>query len=327
MSIRRIVPAMVAGALAVGAVASGVLRGADHGDAPGVRPVTRLDINDVYAFRSPADGTHAVLAMTVSPLAGITGPTTFHPTGLYEFKVDTNGDAVADSTYRFAFSLANAQGVQEIRASSDGARPALSAKGLTGQTIDLPGGGKLRAGVFDDPFFFDLIAFKNSLKFCPGGVGSNFFRGVNTLIIVLELPASDFGSSAIGVWARTTLDGKVIDRMGRPAINTVFIPSARKDLFNQGDPVNDRRDFGDNTRSVLQSLGAADPTGLANVLLPDILTVNTADPAGFLNGRRPADDVIDTELGIITNGAVTTDCVANDSNFTSTFPYFAPPNP
>jgi hypothetical protein len=53
------------------------VRGADHGDAPGVRVNTRLDINDVYAFRSLADSSHTVLIMTVSPLAGITGATTF----------------------------------------------------------------------------------------------------------------------------------------------------------------------------------------------------------------------------------------------------------
>jgi hypothetical protein len=29
---------------------------------------------------------------------------------------------------------------------------------------------------------------------------------------------------------------------------------------------------------------------------------------------------------LITNGAVTSDCVANDSNFSNTFPYLASPN-
>jgi hypothetical protein len=39
-----------------------------------------------------------------------------------------------------------------------------------------------------------------------------------------------------------------------------------------------------------------------------------------------ADDVIDIELGLVTNGAVTSDCVGNDSAFTSSFPYLAPEN-
>jgi hypothetical protein len=47
--------------------------------------------------------------------------------------------------------------------------------------------------------------------------------------------------------------------------------------------------------------------------------------AGFPNGRRPTDDVIDTILFLVTNEALTTgDHVnANDSTFRDTFPFFA----
>jgi hypothetical protein len=74
--------------------------------------------------------------------------------------------------------------------------------------------------------------------------------------------------------------------------------------------------------------GAGSPTAgaLADFLLPDILTVDTSSSAGFPNGRRLADDVIDIELGLVTNGAVTTDCVANDSAFSGAFPYLATKN-
>jgi len=54
--------------------------------------------------------------------------------------------------------------------------------------------------------------------------------------------------------------------------------------------------------------------------------VDTSSAAGFPNGRRLADDVIEIELGLVTNGAVTTDCVANDSTFSNSFPYLAPAN-
>jgi hypothetical protein len=325
MSIRPTVLAFAAAALAVGAAVM-LVRGADHGDAPGVRVTSRLDINDVYAFQSPADAAHTVLIMTVSPLAGITGPTTFHPQGNYEFKVDTNGDAVEDLTFQLTFANPD-QGAQAIRLKSRGQTADVDARGFTGQNISLPGGGALRAGLFDDPFFFDLLAFRNGLAFCAGGVGTDFFRGLNVLAIVLELPSSQLGPNNIGVWGSTAQGGRTVDRMGRPAINTVFIPGALKDAFNQGEPVNDLRDFGQIVTNVLTSLGAANPTGLAQFLLPDILTVNTADPDGFPNGRRLADDVIDIELGLITNGAVKTDCVANDSAFRATFPYLAVPNP
>ena len=64
----------------------------------------------------------------------------------------------------------------------------------------------------------------------------------------------------------------------------------------------------------------------ADFLLPDIMSINTASADGFPNGRRLQDDVIDIELNLISNGAITSDCVANDSTFRTTFPYWAGPN-
>ena len=158
--------------------------------------------------------------------------------------------------------------------------------------------------------------------------------------IVIELPTKSLldarppkkhgaaPDSKIGVWGVTLVDDEQIDRMGRPAINTVLIPSDLKDDFNDGIPKNDQRDFRDVVLKTLAALGN-DPTranALADLLLPDILTFDTSSAAGFLNGRRLQDDVIDIELTVLTNGAVTTDGVANDSAFRSSFPYLAPPN-
>jgi uncharacterized protein DUF4331 len=342
MTFRRV---LVAGAIAA-TFAILLVRGADHGDAPGVRINSRLDINDVYAFQAPGNAGHTVLIMTVSPLAGITGATTFHPQGKYEFKIDSNADAVEDITLRVTFSNPDDHGVQRVRLRSipgrgrddddedgddrhgdDRRGDDVQAAGLTGQDIPVRGGGTLRAGLFDDPFFFDLLAFKNGLAFCPGGVGTNFFRGLNTLAIVLEVPSTHFGTSSIGVWGHTSQGGKTIDRMGRPAINTALIPKDLKDAFNDGKPVDDFKNFGQVVTNSLTSLGAANPSALAHFLLPDILTVDTSDAGGFPNGRRLQDDVIDIELALVTNNKVTTDCVANDSTFRTTFPYLGVPNP
>ena len=51
----------------------------------------------------------------------------------------------------------------------------------------------------------------------------------------------------------------------------------------------------------------------------------TNAPAAFPNGRRPADDVIDTLLFLVTNGGVTTgdNVNTNDVPFRNTFPFFA----
>ncbi|HLF73215.1 MAG TPA: DUF4331 family protein, partial [Anaerolineales bacterium] len=134
-----------------------------------------------------------------------------------------------------------------------------------------------------------------------------------------------------------------------PAINTVFIPNnpfepsgsepSQKNAFNGGRPKADQRNFrGEvvDTLTLLYSLNnATDPDlnddgptvqALADFLLPDILTVDTSNPAGFPNGRGLADDVIDIELGLVTEGLITSDCVGNDSTFSGSFPYLAPAN-
>lgn len=317
--------------LAVG-LAPAPSRSADHLDAPLVQADGRLDINDVYAFQSPADSSKTALIMTVNPVAGVLSPTSFHPNASYDFKIDSDGDAREDITYKVSFSPPNSEGAQQVllrRVPAKGASAVL-ARGWTGQDIAVLGGGMLRADLFDDPFFFDLIAFQSGLAFCqgPGDTGSNFFTGLNVSAIVLEVPGASFGPPNIGVWARTELNGNQIDRMGRPAINTVFIPSGQKDAFNAGQPKHDQRDFRSAVVNTLLALGNSSEVAnaLADVLLPDILTVDTSNAAGFLNGRQLADDVIDAELALISGGAITTDCVDNDSPFTSAFPYLAPPN-
>jgi hypothetical protein len=315
---------------------------ADHLDAPGLTPPggdTRLDITDVYAFQSPRDRHNTVLIMGVNPLAGELNDGTFHPNGAYDFKIDSDGNAREDLTYRITFSAPNKNLVQNVtlhRMEGDGDKTTLLAKGKTGQTISVTGGGKLAAGVYDDPFFFDLNAFL-AVDFC--NPGTNFFTGLNISAIVLEVPSSWLGSSNIGVWARTVKNSMQIDRMGRPAINTVFIPNnpfeptdsepSQKNAFNAARPRFDQRDFRSEVVDTLEIFyGAGNPTvdDLADFLLPDILTVDTSSDAGFPNGRALADDVIDIELGLVTNNAVTSDCVGNDSDFRRSFPYLARPN-
>jgi hypothetical protein len=221
----------------------------------------------------------------------------------------------------------------------------------------------------DDPFFFDLPGFLNitapldadptndssSFIGCSPQQGRpDFFKGTNVSSIVLEVPNSQLGRS-VGVWAATAIGGAQNDRMGRPAIATVFIPNnpippdntgpSQKSTFNHAVPKNDVATFKGEVVNTLQTLfslndqggpvgGTDDPSddaskidGLASFLLPDILTYDSSKADGFPNGRRLADDVIDTELGLVTEGLVTTDCVSgNDSQFGTKFPFLAAPH-
>src|SRR5215469_3330941 len=69
----------------------------------------RLDFTDLYAFSKPGEPGKSVLIMNVHPSAaenppGPTAPEPFAPEAVYEFKIDTDGDAVANIAYRLRFS-------------------------------------------------------------------------------------------------------------------------------------------------------------------------------------------------------------------------------
>jgi hypothetical protein len=216
---------------------------------------------------------------------------------------------------------------------------------------------KAFAGERDDPFFFDLVwVFRNVINALPGGPiarppGIDFFAALNCSIFAVEVPASALRGTTgniIRFWSTTsrfrastrsaspqladTHAGPFvqIERMGLPVINTVLIPTRLKDGFNRNIPGNDNRLFreyaignlvalnGDRTYS--QSLVDA-------VFFPDVLTLDVTRTTGFLNGRRPQDDVIDGILAAASRDRVVTDAVgANDVPFLADFPFFAPPH-
>src|SRR6266700_3370802 len=85
---------------------------ADHLDAPGLMSPNmdaRVDITDHYAFQKPGDATRSILVFNVNPLAP-TLATSFDPDAIYEIKVDTNADAVAEIAFRFTFTPVGAHG-------------------------------------------------------------------------------------------------------------------------------------------------------------------------------------------------------------------------
>ena len=374
------VTALTAAALTAAVAGPGPGSGtaADHVDAPGLTPPggnLQLDVTDVYAWRATSGNT--VLAVNVNgltkkgqrPVFASGVPTVGTTKGVaYWLRVDNNGDAVADVNLKVEFTKPNAKGVQVMKVSRNGKQLVTGRTSPgTAVTINRGMGVKAYAGLREDPFFFDLAGYldimaaldadkTNDAKSFVGCTSprADFFKGLNVSSIVIELPPSLLtrsGSSAIGVWAATTVGGKQVDRMGRPAINTVFLPNnpfpgeqkgqvpSKKNTFNKAQPRNDQAAFrGDvvNTLQVLFSLndGAGDDktddaakiSGLADVLLPDILTFDTAKSDGFLNGRKLSDDVIDAELNLVTEGTVATDCVSkNDRKFWPNFPYLASP--
>jgi hypothetical protein len=345
---------------------------ADHLDAPNVGSihvdssdhlsVTKvngpLDINDVYVFKG-ASANHTVLVMTVNPAVNLgIGPSTFAPGAEYALNIDTNKNARADRQYVIEFGKANSHGAQRYTVKYGRAdHRTVIARGWTGSSSWKHDVGAF-AGVRSDPFFFDLLGFLGSVKGegtrrLNDGKQSDFFVGLNTLAIVLEVPNSQLGGNGrnIGVWGTTRdKDDHRVDQMGRPAINTVFNPLADKIAFNKTTPYRQPTALGGKFRtnvvntleafSALDSEGAykaADAATLAGILLPDELRYDVGSAAaGPLNGRGLKDDVIDIELNITTggfpfagrnaSGAIPTDKVGPHSDYLASFPYLGTPH-
>jgi hypothetical protein len=363
---------LVAAALLTSRSAPGAAGAADHLDAPGLTPPggdLRADITDVYAFRAASGRT--VLVMNVNGLTKpgkqanfATGAPSVAATRRvsYNLRVDNNGDAKEDVVLSLTFGTPAGNGVQGLTLRRNGAVFLEGSTSPFGKVTVNKGSANARvyAGMRDDPFFFDLDGFLNILSKEDGksflGCTSprkDFFARSNVSSIVVEIDSAQLtrgSKSTIGVWATTDRGGAQIDRMGRPAVATVFVPNnpfepkgsepSKKNTYNKTKPSADRARFrGEvvDTLKVLFSLNdaagdnkaddAGKINGLAGVLLPDILTFDAAKSQGFLNGRRLADDVIDAELNLITEGASKTDCVGkNDKGFLRAFPYLAAPH-
>jgi len=141
---------------------------------------------------------------------------------------------------------------------------------------------------------------------------------------------------------------EIMDQMARPAINTVFVGSAEKDVFNTTIPSQMSSAFLSKFKARLLALNPGYTTNalgqnadqLSGLLVTDVLGVSLTNPTTFfdgtniLTGRALADDVIDVELLLLfggptggSNPQLTSDHVnENDKPFLTSFPYLATPH-
>jgi hypothetical protein len=312
--------------------------GFPHGDA-------RLDFTDLYAFPKPGDGSKSIFIMNVHPSASQNppGPTTaepFAPEALYELKIDTDGDAVADIAYRVRFSssegaqtatLRRAEGAQAAATSDGGVAIVEGAPVSTGPVARVTEAGDYRffAGWRSDPFFCDVEGAKNNLQF----TGYDFFADKNVCSIVLEVPNSALGANEIRLWARTLASREgggwvQAERGARPAQAVILVDEERDDYL-AGEPADDAR-FVPGFAHALEHTGGYPPPEaerVARTLLPDLLSYNPARPAAFPhNGRTLTDDAFDSFIWVMTNGKVTEDKVGPHRDLLIEFPYVGPPH-
>jgi hypothetical protein len=317
--------------------ASGPNFGFPRGDA-------RLDMTDLYAFPKPGDPGRSILIFNVHPSVAVNppGPTTkepFAPGAVYEIKIDTDGDAIADIAYsvRFASSedgkqtatLRRTQGAGAAGVGDEGeilleGAPVSVAK----ETLVMKAGDyRFFFGWRSDPFFFDAKGLFNKMQF----TGDDFFADKNVCSIVIELTNSVLGNNELGIWARTvdrTEEGWVqADRGGRP-LQAVFLPGEEREAYLGAEPANDDR-FIEVFAHQLEHTGGyapADAVTVARKLLPDILSYDPRRPSSFpQNGRTLTDDVVDPFFSMLTNGKVT-DKVGPHKDLLDEFPYVGPPH-
>ena len=130
-----------------------------------------------------------------------------------------------------------------------------------------------------------------------------------------------------------------IDRMAIPAVNTALIPAAQKEAYNRASPRNDVANYRTTVVNTITALranaasrgmgaetGTLTPAQLADIVMPDVVTVDFSQTVAFPNGRDLDDDVIDTVLSLVLNRTVS-DAVPEDNTNLSAFPYLGTPNP
>lgn len=229
---------------------SGPNFGFPNGDA-------RLDFTDLFAFPKPGDPKKSILIMNVHPSVGVNppGPTTaepFAPEALYEIKIDTNGDAVADIAYQVRFTsseggvqTATLRRLEGTEAAGTGEGGQVIVEGVpvsTGREAHVTQAGDYRffVGRRSDPFFLDVGGALNNFKF----TGEDFFADKDICSIVLEMSSAVLGSKEVRLWARTVIrtdGGWVQADRGARASQVPFLSGDQNDAYRAGEPADDAR--------------------------------------------------------------------------------------
>jgi len=194
---------MISGLVLVG-IAVLIAFAADHSEAPGTQADNAADIADFYAWH---EGNKLVAIMTYGGLQATSAEqtATYDENVLYTVHIDSNGDQAADKNVnvRFGKNGAGDWGVQVENL--PGATGTVS--GAVNGTIDAGNGLSVYTGLRDDPFFFDLEGFNQTLA-----TGTLAFDGtrdsvaglnVSSIVLEMDLAAASNGSDTLAVWAST----------------------------------------------------------------------------------------------------------------------------
>lgn len=229
------------------------------------------------------------------------------------------------------------------------------------------------AGLREDPFFFDVEQFFRvragalgigpTVGFRPPEQALDFAKGYNVNTIVVRVPRSllqgHTKATTFDVWETISVRNprtrqfQQVERLARPGINEgLVVTNDFLNAFNSIPPTADlspaAAPVGAEAKRTLIALGNSDEraNALLRAFLPDVMRIDTNQESGYgkalnkkgspITGRLLKDDVIDTTLSVLTNGAVTTDNVSYEGTpgnpsqghqpLEEQFPYLAPAN-
>lgn len=216
MNIRKKLPYALGGvgiATALALVAPGVgIFAADHLDPPSrtnpsvdSTPDRAADIADVYAWHTD---TSVILVMTFAGPQATTAAAMYDRDVLYTLNVSNKAPRTTTDI------------PIQIRFGQDGANEfGIKVQNLPGVTGDISGpvetsltkdGVTVRAGLFDDPFFFDLQGFQDTASTGTLAFDNtrDFFAGQNLTAVVIEIPKDRIDQSTlVDVWGATARFG------------------------------------------------------------------------------------------------------------------------
>ncbi len=226
------------------------------------------------------------------------------------------------------------------------------------------------AGLREDPFFFDVEQFFRvraglanlgpAVGFRPPATAQDFAKGYNANSIVVRVPKRFLagGNANVNVfdaWLAINIPdprtGRFVqtEHLARPAVNEgLILNQSTLAAYNRLQPRGVNQAIVNEAKAVLGAIGnSPQRTGaLLGAFVPDVMRIDTTVASGYANklnalgapaaGRMFLDDVIDITLGVLSNGAVTSDNVSYTGTpgnpgqghrpLVPAFPYLAPAN-
>jgi hypothetical protein len=253
--------------------------------------------------------------------------------------------------------------------------PSISQVSLGGSALGVFAGLREDPFFFDVEQFFRVragaLGTGPAVGFRDPNTAVDFAKGYNVNAIAVRVPRTFLqgatSATTFDVWETVSVPGtggkfNQVERLARPAVNEGLIVtndylnalnSVGPDfeaaaLAGQQPAANIAGPIVAEAKQTLLAVGNSDAraNALLGAFLPDVMRIDTTGPSGYANalnangspirGRKIKDDVVDITLGVLTNGAITTDNVSYEGTpgnpaqghdpLAPSFPYLAPAN-